>query len=178
MGRREHDQSYAEFVTGSWARLNQAAFLLTHDRHEAEELVQSVLVKTYASWPRVRQLDAYAYTYRSVVNAFIDRYRRRTALRELPAPAGPSGEPLSAVSAVEDRDEILRLLAGLSPRERSIVVLRYYLDRPEAEVADMLGVSTGTVKSTASRALAKLRVSAVDPYADPADRPNPEGALR
>lgn len=168
MGRREHDQSYAEFVTGSWARLNHAAYLLTHDRHEAEELVQSVLVKTYASWPRVKQLDAFAYTYRSVVNAFIDRYRRRTALRELPAPAAPSGEP---ASTVDDRDEILRLLAGLSPRERSIVVLRYYLDRPEAEVADMLGVSTGTVKSTASRALAKLRVSVQED-------PNHEGALR
>lgn len=168
MGRREHDQSYAEFVTGSWARLNHAAFLLTHDRHEAEDLVQSVLVKTYASWPRVRRLDAYAYTYRSVVNAFIDRYRRRSALRELPAPAGPAGEQ---VAAVEDRDELLRLLAGLSPRERSIVVLRYYLDRPEAEVADMLGVSTGTVKSTASRALAKLRVAHTEDT-------NPEGALR
>jgi RNA polymerase sigma-70 factor (sigma-E family) len=168
MGRREHDQSYAEFVTGSWARLNHAAFLLTHDRHEAEELVQSVLVKTYASWPRVQQLDAYAYTYRSVVNAFIDRYRRRATLRELPAPAGPAGEP---VATVDDRDEILRLLAGLSPRERSIVVLRYYLDRPEAEVADMLGVSTGTVKSTASRALAKLRVSVTEDT-------NSEGALR
>lgn len=168
MGRREHDQSYAEFVTGSWARLNHAAFLLTHDRHEAEELVQSVLVKTYASWPRVKQLDAFAYTYRSVVNAFIDRYRRRTALRELLTPATPAGEP---VSTVDDRDEILRLLAGLSPRERSIVVLRYYLDRPEAEVADMLGVSTGTVKSTASRALAKLRVAHLEDT-------NPEGALR
>lgn len=157
MGRRELDEAYGEFVTGSWRRLNQAAYLLTNDRHEAEDLVQAVLVRTYASWTRVHRLDAYAYVYRAMVNGFIDRYRRRRTLEELPPPPDPG--PADGAGTVEDRDQILRMLTGLSPRERSIVVLRYYLDRPEAEVADALGVSTGTVKSTASRALAKLRVT-------------------
>jgi RNA polymerase sigma-70 factor (sigma-E family) len=153
-GQRDHE--FEQFVAVSWPRLRRAAYLLSHDAHEADDLVQTALASAYARWSRIRQDDAYSYVHRAVVNAYIDTTRRRrpVPVERHPDRPGATGDP---VNAVDDRSELTALLAPLSPRERTIIVWRYYLDAPEAEVAERLGVSTGTVKSTASRALARLR---------------------
>lgn len=135
----------------------RTAWFLVGDGHRAEELAQHALVRTCAAWPRARQ-DPLAYTRRVMVNLRTDTWRRRR--REVLVPI----EDLSVYAATEDRrvethDELSRLLSLLTARQRRVVVLRYLLDLPEAEVAVDLNVSVGTVKSTASRALDMLRRS-------------------
>jgi RNA polymerase sigma-70 factor (sigma-E family) len=150
---------FDEFVIVAWPRLCRAARLLTGDAHEAEDLTQTALARTYAVWRRVRRDDAYSYARRVMVNASIDRHRRRR-WREVTLSEPDEQRPApDEVAAVERRDEIARLLAGLTPRERAILVLRYYFDLSVAEVAGELTTSVGTVKSTSSRALAKLRIN-------------------
>ncbi|RHW24261.1 SigE family RNA polymerase sigma factor [Nocardioides immobilis] len=155
MRRGQRDQEFEEFVVAAWPRLRRAAYLLSHDAHEADDLVQTALAATYARWHRVRKDDAYSYVHRAVVNAYIDGTRRR---RPVPVERDPD-RAVAADDSIDDRSELTELLAPLSPRERTIIVWRYYFDAPEAEVAERLGISVGTVKSTASRALARLRSS-------------------
>ncbi|MEO9325782.1 SigE family RNA polymerase sigma factor [Nocardioides sp. C4-1] len=147
------DREFEEFVLAAWPRLRRAAYLLSHDSHEAEDLVQTALARSYARWSSVRHDGAYSYVHRALVNAYIDTTRRR---RPVPTGADLDGVLVEA-PRVEDRSELVDLLAPLTPRERAIVVWRYYLDTPEKDVAHRLGVSPGTVRSTASRALARLR---------------------
>lgn len=154
MSRADRDREFEEFVAAAWPRLRRAAYLLTHSSHDAEDLVQGALARSYASWGRVRREGAYSYVHRALVNGYIDSTRRRTPV---PVETLPESVGAAATTAVDERSELTELLAPLSPRERSIVVWRYYLDASEQDVALALGVSTGTVKSTASRALARLR---------------------
>ncbi|MEV4760357.1 SigE family RNA polymerase sigma factor [Micromonospora sp. NPDC049559] len=159
MGR--DDEDFVRFVEASSARLVRAAYLLTGDRHRAEDAAQAALVRAYASWSRVRREDAYAYTRRTMVNQLIDGWRRplrEYATAELPEP--PYAEDVA--EEVTRRRWIVQALSGLTARERAVVVLRYFFDLPEEEVADDLRVSVGTVKSTASRALAKLRITGAE----------------
>jgi RNA polymerase sigma-70 factor (sigma-E family) len=148
---------FDEFAGAAWPRLRQAAWLLTGHDHDAEDLASLALAKTYAVWRRVRAGDPYAYARRCLVNAQIDRVRRSRG-RELVTDRVPERPVTQELDGAADREQLAALLARLSDRERHIVVLRYYFDRTEAEVAAELGVAVGTVKSTASRALAKLRV--------------------
>lgn len=153
MHRDQRDREFEEFVTAAWPRLRRAGFLLTHHTQDAEDLVQQVLARAYAAWPRVRRDEAYAYVHRSLVNAYVDSTRRRRPTpTDVPDQAVSSGE-----SVVDDRSELVDLLRPLTPRERAVVVLRHYLATPEKEVAAALGITPGTVKSTSSRALARLR---------------------
>jgi RNA polymerase sigma-70 factor (sigma-E family) len=154
MSQQPADAEFDEFVVSAWPRLRWSAYLLTGDLHLAEDLAQTALVRTYAAWRRVRREDALAYARRTLVNANIDRLRRRH-LTEVP---GVQVEPSQeAHEVLEDRDHLVRLLGRLTERERKVVVLRHYFDLAEATVAAELGVSVGTVKSTSSKALAKLR---------------------
>jgi RNA polymerase sigma-70 factor (sigma-E family) len=154
--RDQLDSDFEQFVVEVWPRLRRAAYLLCHQADEADDLVQTALASTYARWRHVRRQDAYAYVRRAVVNAYLDGLRRRH-----PVPVERDlDRPVPADDSVEARSELTELLAPLSPRERTIIVWRYYLDAPEAEVAERLGISTGTVKSTASRALARVRSAA------------------
>jgi RNA polymerase sigma-70 factor (sigma-E family) len=165
--RQTSDAEFDEFVGVAWPRLRWTAYLLVGDPHLAEDLAQTALVKTYASWRRVRREDALAYARRVLVNANIDRLRRR---RLTEVPLDPVGDtPMGAVGSdrVTDRDAVVRLLQGLTAQERKVVVLRYLYDLTEPMVAGELGVSVGTVKSTTSRALAKLRVTADPDAGDP-----------
>ena len=151
-----HD--FEEFARAAWPRLRQAAWLLTGHDQDAEDLASLSLAKTYAAWRRVRSSDPYAYARRCLVNAQIDRVRR-TRGREVVTDRVPERQVDQRLDGSADRERLAALLMSLSDRERRIVVLRYYFDRSEAEVAAELDISVGTVKSTASRALAKVRVT-------------------
>ncbi len=156
---------FAEFARATWPRLRHAAWLLTGHQQDAEDLASLALSRTYAVWRRIRRDDPYAYARRCLVNAQIDRVRRHRH-REVLTDAPPERVSSPDLDAAAQRRELAALLALLSERERRVVVLRYYLDASEAQVAAELGVSVGTVKSTASRALAKLRAaSPVSPTA-------------
>jgi RNA polymerase sigma-70 factor (sigma-E family) len=155
-----HDAEFETFVLSAWPRLRQAAYALTRDTRDADDLLQTVLTTAYSKWARVRRDDPVAYVRRSLVNAYIDSWRRSRTIREVPM-AVPERGSSDQAELVEQRDELVQRLDQLSDRERTIVVTRHYLDLSEAEVARMLGCSVGTVKSTCSRALQRLRVSSM-----------------
>ena len=151
---------FEDLVRARSAALFRAALLLTgQDRSEAEDLLQGALERAYRHWGRIcRSGDPERYVRRILANASTDRWRRLGRRGERSLPDDGSG-PVTGDHAgdVADRDFLLRALAGLPPRQRAVLVLRYFCDLPEAEIADALGCSAGTVKSQASRALAKLR---------------------
>ena len=161
------DDDFDEFAMQAWPRLRWSAYLLTSDRHLAEDLAQTALERTYAHWRSVRRDDALAYARRVLVNLNVDRLRRRkfVEVSDVALVAVPARDHDHVL--VEDRDELVRLLAGLTDRERRVVVLRHYFDLSESQTAAELGVAPGTVKSSLSRALAKLRVR-------PTERPDEE----
>lgn len=152
-----HD--FEEFARAAWPRLRRAAWLLTAHDQDAEDLASQALAKTYAAWRRVRSGDPYAYARRCLVNAQIDRGRRGRG-REVVTDRLPERHVVQALDGSADRQQLAALLLGLTDRERRILVLRYYFDRSESEVAAELDIAVGTVKSTASRALAKVRLTA------------------
>lgn len=157
MGRG--DEEFTEFAGASFAGLLHTAYLLTGDRHAAEDAAQAALARTYAAWSRVRRDDAFAYARRVLVNYVTDKWRRR--LREYPAgdvPEQPA--PTDLAEEVVLRQWLIGALGRLTLRERAVIIMRYLFDLPEATVARDLGITLGTVKSTSSRALAKLRVAA------------------
>jgi RNA polymerase sigma-70 factor (sigma-E family) len=149
------EDEFREFVVARSAALLGTAYALTGDRGLAEDLLQTALLRTYRHWKRVRHFDAPdAYVRRVMANQRISWWRRRRVVESdqpLPDRAGPPD------SGPEDRDELWRALHRLPPRTRAVVVLRYWEDLPEAEVAHLLGCSVGSVKSQASRGLARLR---------------------
>jgi RNA polymerase sigma-70 factor (sigma-E family) len=154
------EEGFRSFVETNGATLLHAARLLTGDHHRGEDLVQTALIKVYLKWDRI---DApLPYARRALVNAHIDQTRRKwwgeRATEVLPEPA--ADEDVAEVTASDARDQLRRMLSGLAPKERAVIVLRYYCDLSEQETAATLGMPVGTVKSTCSRALARLRVDA------------------
>jgi RNA polymerase sigma-70 factor (sigma-E family) len=153
------DEEFVEFARASSARLQHAAYLLTGDRHDAEDAAQTALARTYAAWQRVRRNDAYAYARTVLANLVIDQWRRpmrEYATEHMPDQAAPH----DLADEVARRRWLINALGALSPRERAVIVLRHYLDVPEADVARELDLSLCTVKSLNSRGLAKLRIPA------------------
>jgi RNA polymerase sigma-70 factor (sigma-E family) len=148
------DAEFTDFVRQASPSLTRTAWLLTGDSHLAAELVQEALVRTYLAWRRVRRGEATAYARRVLVNANIDRWRRRPPV---PVPDLDRAELDGAEQAVDNRDQVARMLAQLPLQQRRVIVLRYFNDLSEADVAEYLGISVGTVKSAASRGLATLR---------------------
>jgi RNA polymerase sigma-70 factor (sigma-E family) len=151
------DAAFRAFVEANGATLLHAARLLTGDHHRGEDLVQTALTRVYLKWDRID--TPLAYARKALVSAHIDSSRRRW-WGEKPAETVPDSSAAESgdVDAADERDELRRLLAGLSARERAVVVLRYYCDLSEQDTATTLGVPVGTVKSTCSRALSRLRV--------------------
>jgi RNA polymerase sigma-70 factor (sigma-E family) len=140
--------------------LLRTAYLLTGDRQLAEDLLQTALTKTYLRWGRLRDVQAgEAYVRRVMATTYSSWWRRRWN-DEQPTDAPPEETAPDAYGAADDRDVLRRALAGLSKRQRAMVVMRFYGDLSETETADAMGVSVGTVKSTVARALARLRESA------------------
>jgi RNA polymerase sigma-70 factor (sigma-E family) len=156
--KSEQESEFTEYVTGRSVALGRTAHLLCGDWHKAEDLVQSVLVRLYAVWPRLRDRDALdAYVRKMLVRAYLND-RRRPWRREHPTDTTPEVEASGGYGGVESRMVLLGALAALPPRQRAVVVLRYWEDYSLEDAATALGVSVGTVKSQAARGLAALRV--------------------
>jgi RNA polymerase sigma-70 factor (sigma-E family) len=156
VGAASYDE-FHDFVAARRPTLLRAAMLLTADRSDAEDLLQSALTKTYLAWGRINDRAALdGYVRRTMVNINISWWRRRR-LEEYPTDELPDTPIADHTRRSDLRDGLDRILDRLPARQRAAVVLRYYEDLTEAEVAEALGVSVGTVKSTVSRAMAKLR---------------------
>jgi RNA polymerase sigma-70 factor (sigma-E family) len=151
------DAEFREYVASRGRALLRAAYLLTGNQADAEDLVQAALAKTYQRWGRIKDRAALdGYVRRAMVNTHISWWRRRR-LEEYPTDEIPDQVAADSAADTEMRDSLRSAVDRLPQRMRAAVVLRYFEDMTEAEVADALGVSQGTVKSTVSRAMAKLR---------------------
>jgi RNA polymerase sigma-70 factor (sigma-E family) len=147
-------------VTSRSGSLLRMALLLTRNLADAEDLVQAALAKTYQAWDRIEDRNALdGYVRRAMVNTHISWWRRRR-LEEYPTDEVPDQAVADHAGDIELSDPLRRALDRLPSRMRAAVVLRYCEDMSEAEVAQALGISQGTVKSTVSRAVAKLRIDA------------------
>lgn len=149
-------EDFESWAIGAYRGLSHAAYLLTGNRDSAQDLVQTALAKTQVAWRRVHTSPD-AYVRRVLVTTHTDLWRRqpwreRSIDTIIDHPA--AGD---AHTQVDDQDALLRALQDLPPRMRRIVVLRYYLQHTESECAELLKCSVGTVKSTSSRALERLR---------------------
>jgi RNA polymerase sigma-70 factor (sigma-E family) len=152
------DEAFRGFVAARGHALLRSAYLLTGDQQLAEDLVQTALEKAVRHWGSIREAAAAeAYVRRTMYREQVSLWRRRR-VTELPAATIP--EPRRAASGgdqVEDRIVLRNALMRLGRRQRAVVVLRYFEDLTEQQVADTLGISVGTVKSTAHKAIAHLR---------------------
>ncbi len=159
----ESDEQFREFMRGRWPAMVRLAYGLTGDLGHAEDVAQSAFARAYASWARVtRTGDPDAYVRRIVINENHSRFRRRRVAESLvdavPERSGP--RRADTADSLSDSEALLKALRRLGPRQRAVIVLRFWMDMSEAETAAALGCSVGTVKSQASRALAALRGSA------------------
>ncbi|MFI6424878.1 SigE family RNA polymerase sigma factor [Promicromonospora sp. NPDC050880] len=150
---------FTAFAQTSTPALYRIAYLLCGDPHRAQDLVQLALERTFKAWGKVGDGDPFAYARRVLATARIDTWRRTRREVLTDDPGSNLGERSTPASDVElaERDRLVRALMALSVKQRRVVVLRYLLDRSESDTAAELGISAGTVKSTASRALARLR---------------------
>jgi RNA polymerase sigma-70 factor (sigma-E family) len=159
MGRDRDNGSLERLLDERGERLMRVAVALTGSRADGEDLLQAALERLLRNWRRI-ETDPEGYLWRALYNLAFDGWRRRwrwrTRLTELHAQARleTGGED---VAVVDLRDELMRLLHQLPPRQRAVIVLRYWEQRTEAETAALLGCSEGMVKSAASRGLRRLR---------------------
>ena len=153
------EEEFRRFVQARWPALVRTAYLLTGDRGRAEDLVQQTLVKVHRRWSHIASAESpYAYTRAALVNESTSWWRRRRVAETLgEIPAHVDRDPADRFDAVDTRDELARAVLQLPPRMRAVIVLRYFDDLSEAETASALGMSAGSVKSQASRGLARLR---------------------
>jgi len=157
------DDSFTEFFSASCQRVVGLVALVTGEVAGAEDATQEAFARAYASWGRVRRAgNPDAYVRRIVINEHRSRFRKHRVAEELRADLAT--EPMGGQQqGPEEQQALLDALRSLGPRQRAVVVLRYWLDLSEAETAAALNCSVGTVKSQASRALATLRRNATAP---------------
>jgi RNA polymerase sigma-70 factor (sigma-E family) len=155
---RADDDDFRAFVAARSPSLLWFAHVLTGDRHTAEDVVQTALARTALAWPRVRRKEnPEGYVRRAIVTTHLNAMRRKP-WREQPREFIPDDAlARRPEEELDDRDAMWAALAGLPPRQRAVLVLRYYEDLSEADIADVLGCSRGTVKSQAAKGLLHLR---------------------
>jgi RNA polymerase sigma-70 factor (sigma-E family) len=151
---------FSEFVLARRSALSRTAYLLTGDHAVAEDLLQTALVRTAEHWHRIAGGDPEAYLRRVMVNERTSRWRRRRYAVEVPTSAQSMAAVPDTADAVVRRATLMAALAHLPPRQRAVVVLRFFDDLTEAQTAEVLGCAIGTVKSQAHLALARLRALA------------------
>jgi len=150
----DESASFDAFVAGRSRALWRSAWLLTGDAHRAEDLVQTALAKTYPHFARIGSgFEAYVRT--TMYRTYVSWWRRRWTA-ELPGEVDPGGSDAPDLAV---RQDVRKALDALPRQQRAVVVLIYFDDLTGRQAAEVLGISVGTVKSTLSRALAKLRVS-------------------
>lgn len=174
----EADETFRDFVANRSSALLKTAVLLSGgDRHAAEDLLQNALIKVAGRWNRIDEPEAYVrrILYRQQVSRWRLKWpRRELSVAEPPETSGPAVPGTDASAAAELRIVMRGALARLTARQRTVLVLRYFEDLPEAEVARLLGCSVGTVRSTAHRSLARLRTLAPELAAlGPGHEPQP-----
>ncbi|MFC7492867.1 MULTISPECIES: SigE family RNA polymerase sigma factor [unclassified Nocardioides] len=154
----DRDADFTAYLQARQARLLRTAYLLTGDQHQAEDLLQTAFAKLYLAWDRVHDRESVdAYVRRIIVNENNSLWRRAWRRREV-----PTGEVPDRTESHDEYDEgrsaaVWQVVQTLPRKARAVVVLRYYEQLTEAETAEVLGISVGTVKSQCSRALAALR---------------------
>jgi RNA polymerase sigma-70 factor (sigma-E family) len=154
---RSEEAAYREYVTSRMNVMRRVAYLLCRDWHTADDLVSITIGKLYRHWARIApSAGVDAYVRRILLRVWLDEKRRPWRRREEPTEQLPELESLAAYRVV-DREQLLDLLDGLPPRRRAAVVLRLYCDLSVDETAEILGCTTGTVKSQTARGLDTLR---------------------
>jgi RNA polymerase sigma-70 factor (sigma-E family) len=155
MGRDRSE--FGDFVTARWPAMLRTAYLLTGDHGHAEDLVQTALAKCFVAWPRLRaSAAADAYVRKAVLNTYLS-WRRKRSWHELPSDQPPERAGVDSTEGLAQRSVVMDALATLPPKQRAVVVLRFYDDLGVQQVAQHLGCTTGSVKRQTSVALAKLR---------------------
>lgn len=158
--RTDADAALTELYAGHYARLVRLAVLLVRDQGLGEDIVQDSFIAMHQRWHRIDEGSAPAYLAKSVVNRSRSALRHRTVVaRHRPEPAHDAAPADAPVLASAQRARVLDALAALPTRQREVLVLRYYLDYSEREIADALAISQGAVKSHASRGAAALRLT-------------------
>ncbi|WP_296601696.1 SigE family RNA polymerase sigma factor [Nocardioides sp.] len=156
MARQLTDDEFTELVHAAWPGLYRTAYLMLGEHQLAEDLVQTALAKTYASWRQVKDpAAAPAYARTVLATTAATWFRRRGWRNERPTELLPERASHTDPST---RPAVVDALRSLAPRQRAVVVLRYYDDLSVREVAQALGITEGTVKSQTSDALGRLRV--------------------
>jgi RNA polymerase sigma-70 factor (sigma-E family) len=150
--------AFAEFVGARSGALFRAAYLMVGDHGLAEDLLQEALTKTYVAWPRLREVDkAEAYTRKAITTTAISWWRRKAWKNEKPRGDVPEIGQTGQAEHFAQQDWLWQELQNLALKQRAAIVLRYYEDLTEAQTAEALGVSVGTVKSQVSDGLKRLR---------------------
>ena len=157
----DREAELREFVSARGAALSRAAYLLTGDHQAAEDLVQDTYVVLVRRWQKSGTLDPEAYVRRILYSRFVDGWRRRRS-PELPWASPPDGAGRDEAGQATDRLTLHEALTRLTPRQRAVLVLRFYEDLTEPQAAAALGISANTVKSQTRVALQRLRELAPD----------------
>ena len=152
-------EEFCAFVAARSGALFRVAYLIIGDHQLAQDLVQESLAKTYVAWPRLHDVaNAEAYTRRVIATTAIS-WRRRRSFHERAAAHLPEQVQPDLAGTTALHDALWSCLRGLPPRQRTAIVLRHYLDLTEAQTAETMGCSVGTVKSSVSTGLRRLRAS-------------------
>lgn len=155
---------FEDFVVGRGQALQRFGYALTGDWALAEDLLQTALARAYLHWSRIQNDDPEVYVRKIMINTWSSWWRRRWR-GEVPTARPPEVTAQDGFACVDSRQALRVALRGLPARQRAVVVLRYHQDMSEAQVASLLGISVGTVKSQAAKALASLRKhEALAPY--------------
>ncbi|WP_237742881.1 SigE family RNA polymerase sigma factor [Actinopolymorpha alba] len=159
--------AFEEYASDAWPSLYRHAYLLTGNHADAEDIAQQTLLKAYRSWSRICRSDSLeAYLRRILTNTFLSARRPKKRRFELLTDTPPEHDSTPVHHGPEDRLMLWPYVKSLPPRQRVVIVLRYYEDLTEQEIADTLGCSRGTVKSQAHRALKALRAAMGSERAD------------
>ncbi|MFG1948251.1 SigE family RNA polymerase sigma factor [Nonomuraea sp. NPDC048826] len=158
----EQRRDFADFVSARSDTLIRLAYVLTGDQHAAEDLLQTALTKTAGRWSKIRA-NPEAYVRKVMYHEQVSRWRSPRWGREKAVESPPERTTGDRTAEVDDRLALQQALRTLPPRKRAVLVLRYYEDLPESEVAKIMGCSVGTVRSQTHHAVARLRELVSDP---------------
>lgn len=153
----DHQLDFSAFVETRWRLAVARAYRLTLDPSEAEELAQDSFVRVWEKWDRIASQNPDAYLQRVLTNRYLSRTRRLVTMRRLVHVLRHSDSQPDPAEELSERDMLLQALQHLTPTQRAVVLLRFVEDLSVAQVADILGCSTGSIKTHTSRALATLR---------------------